>query len=307
MKRVLLTGASGFIGTHCITALVERGFEVHTASRRPLSFDSARVQTHQVDLLDSKQHRALLEAVAPSHLLHLAWTMKPGGLLYVDPENYAWVAASFNLVREFVELGGKRLVVGGSSAEYDWRYGYCSESITPLVPETVYGTCKHALQLLISSFANQTNLSSAWARVFFSYGPHEHPARFVASIIRSLLGDRPAPCSHGQQIRDYLHIQDIASALVSLLESDLRGPVNIASGQAVTLERIATTIGQLLGKPELIRLGALPARSNDHAMVVGRNERLVSELAWSPSFDLLSGLQNTIDWWERNPPNPERA
>jgi nucleoside-diphosphate-sugar epimerase len=303
---VLLTGASGFIGGHCVSALLERGFEVHTASRRASSIGMPGVEAHQVDLLDSSQHRRLLERVAPSHLLHLAWSMKPGGLLYADVENYTWLTTSLNLVREFGELGGKRLVVGGSSAEYDWRYGYCSESLTPLVPETVYGTCKHALELLVSSFSQQANISSAWARVFFCYGPEEHPGRFVASIIRSLLAGQPALCSHGKQIRDYLHVQDVASALVRLLDSEAQGPMNIASGEAVTLERIATTIGRLLDKPELIRLGALPARSNDHPMVVGRNDRLVSELGFRPHFDLSSGLLQTIEWWARNPPNPER-
>jgi nucleoside-diphosphate-sugar epimerase len=134
--------------------------------------------------------------------------------------------------------------------------------------------------------------------VFFLYGPGEHPDRLVSSVIRSVLKGEPARCSHGRQIRDYLHVQDVADGLVALLDSEVTGSVNVCSGEATTLRQIVTTVGRLMDRPDLILLGAIPARANDTPLVVGHNGRLCAALSWAPRYDLESGLQQTIDWWQ---------
>lgn len=301
MKKVLLTGASGFIGHHCIEPLVTRGFEVHAVSSRARTGESRAVTWHQADLLSLESGKTLISEVKPTHLLHLAWYVVPGKLIS-SPESFAWVTSSFELVRQFAEQGGKRAVVSGSGYEYDWNYGYCSEKLTPTVPNTVYGCCKHALHELVRSYGGVAGLSTAWGRVFFLYGPCEHPDRLVSSVIRSLLKGEPARCSHGRQIRDYLHVQDVADGIVSVLDSTVEGPVNISSGQATTLREIVLTIGRIFERPELIQLGAIPARANDTPLVVGENSRLVSEAGWKQQFDLEAGLRQTIEWWRNHPP-----
>jgi len=311
MKRVLLTGASGFLGAACIEPLLARGFEVHTVSRRALRLDPSRVTEHHIDLTDQRTHAVLMDLVRPSHLLHSAWTTKPAfetakdGAITAAWDHYDWVTTGLNLVRTFSSTGGKRLVVCGSSAEYDWSYGYCTEQLTPTVPDTEYGACKHALRILVESFVNSRKLSAAWPRIFFCYGPGEAPRRLVASAILSLLNGKPALFSHGNQVRDYMHVADVALALVQLLDSGVQGPVNVASGRGIAIKEIVSTVGSLLGRPELIHLGAIPARTNDQPFVVGNNQRLVSELRWQQQIDLTTGLRQTIDWWLRNPPHSE--
>jgi nucleoside-diphosphate-sugar epimerase len=291
MKKVLITGATGFIGQHCLEPLKARGYEVHAVS------SANGVHWHQADLLQSGTAKTLLSEVKPTHLLHLAWFVVPGKLI-AAPENFAWVRASMELVQEFAAQGGKRLTVCGSGYEYDWSYGYCSEKLTPAVPNTVYGSCKQALNLLVQSFASQNALSAAWGRVFFLYGPNEHPQRLVSSVILSLLKGDPAKTSHGKQIRDYMHVQDVADGMVALLDSEVTGSVNVSSGQATTLREIVLTIGRLVGKPELIQLGAIPARANDTPLVVGENLRLLNEVGWKQQFDLEAGLRQTTEWWK---------
>jgi nucleoside-diphosphate-sugar epimerase len=303
LKRVVLTGATGFIGRHCLTALVDAGYDVHAVSSKIQIARPKGVCWHQANLLDERSAASLIRNIQPSHMLHLAWYVQPGKALY-SAENLRWVQASLALLREFAERDGKRAVLCGSGYEYAWNNGCCSETETPTLPNTFYGVCKNALRELTTAYADLMDVSTAWARIFFLYGPHEHPDRLVSSIIRSLLDGLPARCTHGNQVRDYLHVHDVADALVKLLGSPVRGPINIGSGQPTTLREVATTIGNVLGRPELIELGAVPARENENAVVVADVRRLADELGWQPRFGLRDGLNLTAGWWKQQMENP---
>jgi nucleoside-diphosphate-sugar epimerase len=200
-------------------------------------------------------------------------------------------------LQAFERHGGQRVVMAGSCAEYDWGYGYCSERLTPLAPSTLYGNSKHSLQIMLNSFAAQTELSAAWGRIFFLYGPHEYQERLVSSVVGAVLKNNPAPCSHGEQVRDFLHVQDVADAFVALLESDVSGPVNVASGHPVSLKDIVYKIAGKANRWDLIQLGALPAPANEPPLLVANVSRLKDEVGWSPQYDLDRGLEQTMNWW----------
>lgn len=297
MNRVLLTGGTGFIGRHALAGLTARGYEVHATTSRDARVSGDGVTWHRTDLLDPEQVARLLDFVRPTHLLHLAWYAVPGDYV-TSPANLSWVQASLALLDHFARTGGRRVVMAGSSFEYDWNYGFCSERITPTTPVTVYGRCKHALSELLAASAGASDLSASWGRIFFLYGPHEDSRRLVASVIRSLLNDQVARCSHGEQIRDYLHVEDVAGALVALLDCDVTGPVNIASGRPVVLKDLIRTIGRKLEREDLIALGALPARADESPIVVADIRRLATEVGWKPSFDLDLGLERTIECYK---------
>jgi nucleoside-diphosphate-sugar epimerase len=297
---VLVTGASGCIGRHVIPELLQRGWQVHAVARRRPPDSSGGAVWHRADLLDPAAAQAVVGTVAPTHLLHLAWFVAPGRWPYA-PENLDWVRASLVLLDAFRRHGGRRIVTAGSCLEYDWQYGYCSEARTPHSPHTTYGVCKHALERLTQAFADGHGISSAWGRVFFLYGHHEHPDRLVASVIRSLLAGDLARCSHGNQVRDYLYVQDVADAFVTLLESEVSGPFNVASGVPVRLRDIVCRVGELLGRADAIRLGAIPAAETDTPLVVADVTRLHTALQWRPRVSLDEGLRRTIDWWRMRP------
>jgi nucleoside-diphosphate-sugar epimerase len=174
MKKVLLTGANGFIGRHCLTLLQAKGYEVHAVSRRTgvllVNEIDSNVYWHQADLLDPQNTEDLLKEVKPTHLLHLAWYTVPREY-WTSSENLRWVQGSLALFQSFMKYGGERAVVAGTCAEYDWGSDCCSETTTALAPKTLYGNCKHALQLILSAFSAQQELSLAWGRIFFLYGP----------------------------------------------------------------------------------------------------------------------------------------
>ena len=299
MKKVLLTGATGFVGRHCLPSLLASGYEVHAVSSKVPPRSTAGQRWHQADLLDTKQVAEVVATVQPTHLLHLAWYAVPGKY-WTSTENLRWVQASLSLLQAFALNGGRRVVAAGSCAEYDWDYGYCSEKVTPLRPATLYGVCKNSLRNMLGAFAEQADLSAAWGRIFFLYGPHEYPERLVASVIRSLLQDEPARCTHGNQIRDFLYIQDAADAFVALLESEVTNSVNIASGQPVALKEVINKIARKLNRQELIQLKVIPAPANEPSLLAADVSRLAKEVNWAPKYSLCEGINVTIEWWRHH-------
>jgi nucleoside-diphosphate-sugar epimerase len=305
-KRVLVSGAGGFIGRWSVPALLRLGYDVHAvlsgsaAAGAPAQLRGAK--THVADMLDGATVDALVSAVKPSHLLHFAWIATPG-VYWDSADNFRWLSASENLLRSFRRHGGRRAMMAGSCAEYDWsRVGSCDERDSPLADESAaalipYVGCKIALQRKLAEFGRQEQLSTAWGRIFFQFGPHERPERLVPSAICNLLLNREAPCSHGNQIRSFLHVADVGEAFAAVLDSQLEGPVNIGSDERITLAELLNRIGLKIGRPELLRLGIRPAAPREPALLVPQIHRLRDEARWRPRYTLNEGLSDTIDWW----------
>jgi nucleoside-diphosphate-sugar epimerase len=298
MSKVLITGASGFIGRHCLPILMAKGYDVHAIARRKPATTLPGVMWHEVDLLVPGAPSELIHRMQPDFLMHLGWYAVQGRF-WEARENMEWVRASLELFSAFSANKGQRAVAAGSCAEYEINCGECMEGITPLLPATMYGTCKHAFGSVLASFSHQTGFSSAWGRIFFLYGPYEQPSRLVAYVVQSLLRAEPALCSDGKQVLDFMHVEDAASAFVALLENKIQGPVNIASGRPVELRELLQEIGIQLGRPELIRLGERES-SSEVSCIWANVDRLTREVGWKPRYNLASGIQQTIEWW-RNP------
>ncbi|QNI95408.1 NAD dependent epimerase/dehydratase family protein [Synechococcus sp. A15-127] len=291
--KVLVTGAHGFIGFHCLIKLIDRGFEVHALSSIKRS-DLPPVIWHQADLLVSKEITALIGDIKPTHLLHLAWYTEHGSF-WNSIENFEWLQASLFLMRTFVEFGGQRYVGAGTCAEYDWTHKFCSENLTPCRPNTLYGTSKYSSYLMLESLANQTGISSAWGRIFFLYGPRESKLRLVPSAINSLLRGDSFVCSHGQYIRDFMYVEDVAAAFVALLGSDITGAVNIASGKSFSLQHVINTIANLLGKESHVQFDAPSDDVNNTSELYADAYRLHHEVGFHSLYDLDTGLSLTIE------------
>jgi nucleoside-diphosphate-sugar epimerase len=297
MSLVVVSGANGFIGRHAIKFLKGRGFEVHcVTSKDAPPITETDVIWHQVDLLNGKECSEFFETIAPTHLLHFAWYAEPGKYQSSDL-NLEWVKASLHMLRDFHVNGGERATFAGTCFEYDLKYGFCVESITPTLPATFYGVCKNALREVAEQFCLKNQLSFSWGRIFFLYGPYEHPNRLVSSVIIGLLKGIDVKTSHGRQIRDYLCVEDVASAMAALLDSQVRGIVNIASGQPVAVRDLVTTVSDKIGKPELVKFGALPIPANDPPLILADVRRLNNEVRWHPRHSLDDGLDSTIAWW----------
>jgi nucleoside-diphosphate-sugar epimerase len=305
-KRVLVTGAGGFIGRWSVAPLLAKGYEVHaalSANAHPLiPAELAGAAVHHADLLNHLELDALVKSVAPTHLLHFAWIATPG-VYWHSPENFRWLAASEHLLRRFRACGGVRVVMAGSCVEYDWsKVGVCDERFSPMAeeaaaPPSPYAASKAALHRVLTKFAREENLSAAWGRIFFQFGPHEHPDRLVPSVVRHLLMNQKALCTHGRQIRSFLHVADVGAAFASVLDSRLEGPVNIGSDERIALAALIDHIALEIGRTELVQLGARIAPTEEPPLLVPDVHRLHSEVPWRPRITLREGITDTIAWW----------
>jgi len=299
--RVLVTGASGFIGSQVVRQLVESGDEVHAIQRagsdlRRVGVDRDHVNWHWADLRDVSTVGDAVAAIDPELTIHLAWTAEPGVYLHT-PENVDHLAAGIRLANAVAEAGCPRFVGVGTNLEYRPDDGGAIREDAPLGPVHLYGACKLALSVALEEVSRRHGMSVAWARQFLLYGPQEDPRRLVPAVITALLKGEPAKTTAGEQIRDYLHVADVASAMIAIGRSTLTGPVNVASGIPIAVRDVVATIGELIGRPDLLAIGALPYRGNDPKHVVGNVTKLELGTKWKPRYDLESGLRDTIDWW----------
>ena len=296
-KRVLLTGASGFVARHAQQSLLELGYVVHAVAFRAKSgWAHPKVHVHTIDLLDERQSATLLQSVRPTHLMHFAWYAVPGKF-WTSLDNRRWVSASLDLTHAFVKVGGTRAVYAGTCAEYDWSSGRCREDTTPLRPATLYGTCKHALHSVLAQAADGMGLSVAWGRLFFVYGSHEADGRLVPSVVKSLLKGKPTPCTHGRQVRDFMHVQDVADAMATLLDRPVTGPVNIASGDPRPVADVVRLIGDATGRSELVRWGARQPQPDEPERIEADVARLTDEVGFTARLGLEQGICQTVAWW----------
>jgi len=298
-RRILLTGATGFIGSHLARLLIREGQEIFAVIRP----GSDRWRLHDLldkltvlecDLTDTVSLAEHLRMIQPELCIHLAWRGWSG--TSIPEENLSSLSMSLELMRLIVHAGCRRFVATGTCLEYDMSYDLLSEE-TPLRSDHLYGTCKSLLFQAALQFSAHSGLEVVWPRIFYFYGPYEDERRLVPSVLLSLLRGQVAKTTAGEQVRDYLYVEDVVSALWTVAQSQMTGAVNIASGTAITVRDVISHIAQLIGKTDRVRLGALAYRPGEPMSIRAEASRL-RQCGWSPQYDLPRGLHHTIAWWK---------
>ena len=298
--KVLLTGASGFIGSHLARLLIASGQSVTailkpSSSRWRIADLPASLRVLECDISDRAYLTDQLARDLPDVCIHLAWHGWSGPSLIAE-ENLSSLAASVEFLRAIADAGCPRFVGVGTCFEYDTAAGTLSES-TPARPKDLYGVCKHSLWLAAQALSPIAKMDVAWARVFLVYGPFDDERRLVPSLALSLIRGEAARTTPGEQIRDIMHVEDAASAIWAIARSRHTGEVNVASGVPVKVADIARCIGDIVGRPELLHIGALPYRASDPAVLVADTTVLRQTIGWAPRYDLAAGLDQTLAWW----------
>ncbi len=289
MKRVLVTGPSGFIGTHCLRRLAKEDCEIHAVNRSGRGEPAAHVTWHAADLREAAQIPPLIAKIQPTHLLHGAWIATPQ-LYGHSPENVTWLQSTIALAAAFGAHGGARFVGIGSSAEYDPGEQPCVEGTTPIRPATIYGKCKAASWLAVQAAAQQHGFAPAWGRLFLPYGPGDPAARLIPSVLAALRAGQPVQTTHGKQQRDFIYAPDAADLLVRLLLSEEAGAFNIGTGQATTVRAVIEYLASRCGKPDLPQFDAIALPPGEPALLVADMSKACDRLSWSPQTELHQGL-----------------
>ena len=140
-------------------------------------------------------------------------------------------------------------------------------------------------------------LRQTWARLFFLYGPAEGPNRLVSSIARNLAAGKSAACSRGRAVRDFMDVRDAGAALAAIALADVEGAINVGTGQGYPVSAVASSLGELAGRPDLVRIGDLPDRIGEPPFIVASVERLKSEVGFETSRTLKEGLADALAFW----------
>ena len=294
-KKVLITGATGFIGKNVVNELLNKGYEVHSLVYPPYAPEQEGLFQYEMNLMDYDALKTFFDEHKFENLIHLAWYVGPK--CHIHDLNLDWTIATLNLLKLFKENGGKKFLGAGTISEYDYKYGYLLEDDTPAA-KTLYGVSKNSIYRIAKTFCEQNGIDFKWPRIFNLYGPNEKPQRLMPSVINSCLKGEDVKVSDCLKFQDYLHVEDTARGIVTVFESDVQGAVNICSGKPVQLRYIVNKIAELTNFKGNILWGAIPAAFGDD-LVVGNNEKLKS-LGWEPKYTLEEGLIQTIEWWKEN-------
>ena len=280
--KVLVIGASGFIGRHVLKQLVDAGINTVVVGRtQPAGYTADFIEA---DLLQTEGSKDLMQRAGASHLIHLAWYAEHGAY-WTSPLNLRWVEATVRLTEAFCIAGGKQMVLAGTCAEYDWSYGYCNETNTPLNPATLYGTAKDATRRLIMAVCAEYQVPCAWGRVFLPYGPGEDSRRLIPAIMDVFDGKRVPFGVNATAFRDFLHVEDVASGFLSLLQGESTGAFNICSSQPVQIAEVVNLLARSRNADPQLVLSLSTERPGEPPLLIGDNKKIM-QLGWRAKHSL---------------------
>ncbi len=232
---VAVTGSDGFIGRHVVDSLLRTsGVEVIRIVRRDSGSEPKDGRVLTADILDPSAEHPLQDMHADV-LIHLAWR---GLNDFRSDEHRDQVADHVRFLHGAIDAGVSRIICAGTCFEYGLAEGELDET-SPVFPVVAYAEAKTQLHKHIVQIAQQTNTSLLWARIFYPYGPGQHPKSLWTSLQDAIdRADPKFPMSPGLQVRDYLPVEEVGAILAQLACADASGVLNICSGKPVVLRQL---------------------------------------------------------------------
>ena len=302
---MLVTGGAGFIGSHLVRRLVERGNQVYLLrTGKPLAPRLWEVEKELINLYasidDLEAVRQVVWEVEPEVVYHLASTTFRNHGTPAETHYRVIGVGTLAMLEALREQGGGRLICAGSAAEYGDGTGLQEQ--TPLQPSTILGAAKASAGILAQTYARMYGLETVLLRIFTPYGEWEHPARLIPSVIGAGLAGRSVRLNGGHQQRDFFYVGDLIDAMVSAAEAPLPKPavLNLCSGQARTVREVAGRVIELLGAGVPVEGGGA-VRADEIVECSGEWGQAQRLLGWRPRTSLDEGLRKTIEWFKENP------
>jgi nucleoside-diphosphate-sugar epimerase len=292
--RILVTGATGFIASAFIRRALRAGDEVLALVRSPeraaVTLPAHPALTVLVGTL-AEPPWTPIERFGVQTCVHAAWITHPGNYR-ASSENWQLQAQSIALASGLFERGVRCLVTLGTCEEYVRAAGRLDETRSALGPTSAYARAKHELRLALEARAREAGACLIWPRIFQPYGLGEHPARLPSLVIRRLRTGEPLTLQTPRALRDWIHVDDVATALLSLVQADAGGVFNVGTGTGHTVEHVALAIASRLGRADLVSVSAAGCDRADSFVADATRLR---RLGWAPRVDLDTGLAALIE------------
>jgi nucleoside-diphosphate-sugar epimerase len=294
--RILVTGATGFIGAASVRLARDRGHDVAGLARPETILRLGLRNINGLRWLGGTLAEPPWEDIgrfAPEHCLHAAWIADPG--VYLDsPLNADYLRWSLAFFGGLKATGTPRAMALGTCIEYRVNGQPAREDATPLDPISPYARAKDALRRGVEEGIAGPGFGFSWGRVFYPYGPGEHPSRLCSALVRRLLAGETLRLKTPESTKDYIYIDDLAAAILAIMEGGLTGAINLGTGEGVTVRELARTIGRLLQREDLVQETS-PAGDDPLYYVVADAHRLRREAGWQPTWTLEAGLRATLE------------
>lgn len=293
-QKVLVTGASGFIGSHLYRRLYRDGTEVHALSRTQHASDSPGLYWWKVDLAEIAAVRELVRTIKPDVVFHLAsHNVGARDLDLVMPTFRSNLMSTVNLCTAISEVGCRRVVLASSMEEPE-------PEDSRAIPSSPYAAAKWASSAYARMFHTLYQLPVVILRIFMVYGPAEwHLRKIVPSVILSLLRGEAPQLTSGARLVDWIYVEDIVEGLLAAAQaSGVEGQtIDLGSGELVSIRTLVEHLVRLIN-PQLQPLfGALPDRPLEQIRVAN-TANAAALLGWESATSLEEGLKRTVDWYE---------
>ncbi|MGB8981943.1 MAG: NAD(P)-dependent oxidoreductase [Anaerolineales bacterium] len=298
-RRVLVTGATGFLGRHLCEALSDLGANVFALSRSANSkLLAPKVKALPADLRNQKAVRDIVASARPEIVYHLAGLVDASqDLRLVGPTFQHNLAGSINLFIALAQRGCERVIVAGSSEEPDVsKYGSS--------PNSPYAAAKDASTAYARMFHKVFSLPVIVTRPFMSYGPHQSTRKVIPYTITNLLKEKTPKISSGKRICDMIYVQDLTMGLVLTgAKPGLVGEViDLGTGVGTTIYNAVQMIANMIESSHKPLFGAIPDRLYEYPQIADI-ERTANLLGFRPQWSLREGMTETIKWYRAHPEN----
>ncbi|HEY4900957.1 MAG TPA: NAD(P)-dependent oxidoreductase [Terriglobales bacterium] len=297
----LVTGASGFLGSALVRHLLSRGHEVAVLLRpggTPVRLRDCldQVRTVYGDLENTELLRQAIQQQPIDAVVHLAWFGVTAEFRN-SPQQISQNLVGTLAIWEAARAAGCRVWVGlGSQAEYGPCSGILREDMFPK-PTTAYGVAKLAAGMSTAKMSELAGIRHVWLRLLSAYGPGDDVRHMLPSVILDLLARKKPALTLGEQVWDYLYVDDAAQAMSAVLEQEVTGIFNLGSGTTATIRDIVEQIRNMIDPSLPIGFGEIPYRSDQVMRLEADITRLTTATGWRPATSLERGLKQTIEWY----------